>query len=170
MKNYLITSLDSHILDFAELKFFRSNITTLRIMDPLSVEVVTAVHDWQQDARRKNDYSGIYADRIKTEAALFNDAVRVFSIAFREANAHREANGISGIELVSLRCADYKNSERNHYGNAYEDESDSVHAVSNKWEHGMQILQTLDQVPLSRIIIIVKIIILIFTKIFKLEN
>lgn len=128
------------MLDFAELKFFRSNITTLRIMDPLSLEVMTAVHDWQQDARRKNDYSGIYADRIKTEAALFNDAVRVFSIAFREANA------IRGITPVSLRCADYKNSERKNYGNAYEDENDSAHAVSDKWEQGMQILQMLDQV------------------------
>lgn len=131
------------MLDFAELKFFRSNITTLRIMDPLSLEVMTAVHDWQQDARRKNDYTGIYADRIKTEAALFNDALRVFAIAFRELNA------IRGIAPVSLRCNDYKasDSERSDYGNnAHADETESEHTISDKWIQGMQILQTMDQV------------------------
>lgn len=130
------------MLDFAELKFFRSNITTLRIMDPLSLEVMTAVHDWQQDARRKMDYSGIYADRIKTEAALFNDAVRVFATAFRESNAHR------GINSVSLKCTDYRGakSERTDYGNAYAEDMESDHSVSEKWLQGMQILKAMDQV------------------------
>lgn len=130
------------MLDFAELKFFRSNITTLRIMDPLSLEVMTAVHDWQQDARRKMDYSGIYADRIKTEAALFNDAVRVFAIAFRESNAIRSINS------ASLKCNDYKSvkSERSDYGNADADDMESEYSVSEKWLQGMQILQMMDQV------------------------
>lgn len=130
------------MLDFAELKFFRSNITTLRIMDPLSLEVMTAVHDWQQDARRKMDYSGIYADRIKTEAALFNDAVRVFAIAFRESNAIRSINS------PSLKCTDYRSakSEKSDYGNADADDMESEYSVSEKWLQGMQILQMLDQV------------------------
>lgn len=131
------------MLDFAELKFFKSNITTLRIMDPLSLEVLTAVHDWQQDARRKMDFSGIYADRIKTEAALFNDAVRVFAIAFRESNA------IRGISSASLRCTNYRNTNpgRSDYGNTDAEDTDgSEHSVSEKWMHGMQILQMMDQV------------------------
>lgn len=130
------------MLDFAELKFFKSNITTIRIMDTLSLEVLTAVHDWQQDARRKMDFSGIYADRIKTEAALFNDAVRVFAIAFRESNA------IRGIASVSLRCNDYRSAkpERSDYGNADAEDAESVHTVSEKWIHGMHILQMMDQV------------------------
>lgn len=91
-------------------------------MDPLSIEVITAVHDLQEDARRRMDYSGIYADRIKTEAALFNDAVLVFSIAFRESNSVR------GIDSMSLRCTESKYTE------------------TEKWEHGMEILQMMDQV------------------------
>lgn len=87
-------------------------------MNPLSLELTTAVHDWQQDARRKMDYTGIYADRIKTEAALCNDAVRVFSSAFIESNTMHEI-----IPPTGLRCTH-----------------------PQKWNQGMQILQRMDEV------------------------
>lgn len=113
------------------------------------MEVLTAVYDWQQDARRKMDYTSIYADRINTEAALFNDAVRVFSVAFRESNA------IRSISSVSLRCTDYRsaNSDRSDYGNADAGDTESEYAVPEKWLQGMQILQMLDQVPINVLIV-----------------
>lgn len=53
------------MIDFAELKFIRSNVTTIRLMNPTSVEVQTAVHDWRQGELRINGDYGIYVDKIK---------------------------------------------------------------------------------------------------------
>ncbi len=107
------------MLDFAELKVFQTNITTLRMMDPLSYEVKTAVYDWQQDAKRRMDNTRYYADQIKTETALFNDAVRAFLSAFRETYSTQS------IRSTTTRCFDHG---------------------QTKWAHGAQILQSMDQV------------------------
>ena len=69
-------------------------------MDPHSVQVESAVVDWRQEERYKIE--GIYADHIKTEAALFNDAVRVFSSALKEFNSREDVNP------VPLRCTHSK--------------------------------------------------------------
>lgn len=58
-QSYLITSLDAHMLNFAEMnltagQLVRANISTVRLMDPESVWVHTAVHDWRQGAIRWN--------------------------------------------------------------------------------------------------------------------
>lgn len=84
------------------------------------MEVMTAVHDWQQDFRRKMDYTVINAEIIKTEAALYNDAARVFAAAFRESNALRD------ITPMPLRCTE-----------------------SRKWHQGIHILQAMDQVVIN---------------------
>lgn len=39
-QSYIITTLDAHTLDFEELKYMRANITTMRIIDPTSFEVM----------------------------------------------------------------------------------------------------------------------------------
>lgn len=39
-QSYIITSLDAHTLDFEELKYMRANITTMRLIDPTSFEVM----------------------------------------------------------------------------------------------------------------------------------
>lgn len=64
-QSYIITSLDAHTLDFAELKFMRANITTLRLMSPTSFEVMTAVHDWRQGEIRQNGSFGLNSERIR---------------------------------------------------------------------------------------------------------
>ncbi|KAG4075844.1 hypothetical protein HA402_003670 [Bradysia odoriphaga] len=97
-QSYIITSLDSHIIDYTELNFFRANITAVRLMDPLSEEVREAVTNWQQAERGRKGYTAIYADRIKTETALFYDAVQTFLIAFNESNA------IVPIRAQQLKC------------------------------------------------------------------
>lgn len=38
-QSYIITSLDTHTLDFQELKYMRANITSLRLIDPTSFEL-----------------------------------------------------------------------------------------------------------------------------------
>ena len=85
-------------MDFAELKYVGANITTIRIMNPSSFEVTTAVHDWRLGEKRHKGYTQIYADRIKTETALFYDAVRMFLTSFKEFNARKE------IYPMQLRC------------------------------------------------------------------
>lgn len=42
-QSYIITSLDAHTLDFEELKFMRANITTMRLIDPTSFEVMNGM-------------------------------------------------------------------------------------------------------------------------------
>lgn len=39
-QSYIILSLDAHTLDFEELKYMRANITTMRLIDPTSFEVL----------------------------------------------------------------------------------------------------------------------------------
>lgn len=38
--SYIIISLDTHTLDFEELKFMRANITAIRLLDPTSYDVM----------------------------------------------------------------------------------------------------------------------------------
>lgn len=66
------------MIDFAELKFIRSNVTTIRLMNPTSVEVQTAVHDWRQGELRINGDYGIYADKIKVNPLnCYSDKVNI---------------------------------------------------------------------------------------------
>ncbi|XP_053682747.1 glutamate receptor ionotropic, kainate 2-like [Sabethes cyaneus] len=89
-QNYIITSIDAHTLDFDEFRYFRSNITAIRLMDTKSFEIKNAVHDWEQgEARQKNDFR-ISPEHVSTEAALYNDAVKIFATAIRELDATEE--------------------------------------------------------------------------------
>lgn len=45
-QSYIITSLDTHTLDFEELKLMRANITTMRLIDPSSYEVMNGERGW----------------------------------------------------------------------------------------------------------------------------
>lgn len=38
-QSYIITSLDTHTLDFDELKYMRANITAMRLIDPTSFDI-----------------------------------------------------------------------------------------------------------------------------------
>jgi glutamate receptor, ionotropic, invertebrate len=42
-QSYIITSLDAHTLDYEELKFLRANITTMRLIDPTSHDIVNGM-------------------------------------------------------------------------------------------------------------------------------
>jgi glutamate receptor, ionotropic, invertebrate len=42
-QNYIITSLDTHTLDFEELKYMRANITTMRLIDPTSFDIMNGM-------------------------------------------------------------------------------------------------------------------------------
>lgn len=109
-------------------------------MNPSSFEVTTAVHDWRLDEKRHNGYTEIYADRIKTDTALFYDAVRIFLSSFREFST------LHNVNPMPLRCTQ-----------------------TNKWQQGIQIMDNLNQVMsvVNSCVSIVRIIILKFRQLTK---
>lgn len=43
-QSYIVTSLDTHTLDFEELKFMRANITAMRLIDPTTHELSSGMN------------------------------------------------------------------------------------------------------------------------------
>lgn len=64
-QSYIITGLDAHTIDFSELKYSRSNITTFRLYDSNNVDAETAIHDWRQDEYRTNGQYSVAPNKIK---------------------------------------------------------------------------------------------------------
>ncbi|XP_058825661.1 glutamate receptor ionotropic, kainate 2-like [Topomyia yanbarensis] len=89
-QSYIITSIDAHTLDFDEFRYFRSNITTIRLMDTKSFEIKNAVHDWEQGEARMKNLFRVSPEHVQTESALYNDAVKIYATAIRELDATEE--------------------------------------------------------------------------------
>ncbi|KAK6631711.1 hypothetical protein RUM43_013775 [Polyplax serrata] len=98
-QSYIITDLDTHTIDFDEFKYGRTNITTVRLIDPSDIYVQNAVRDWVEGEKRNGIYLGITPETVKVETALMYDAVHLFAKA---------VHGIEGskkkISVGSLRC------------------------------------------------------------------
>ncbi|XP_037042024.1 glutamate receptor ionotropic, kainate 2-like [Bradysia coprophila] len=94
-QNYFITTTDAHMLDFFELKFVRANISTIRLVDPNSVEATIAVQDWNQNSFRSQSSVVYLAEEIQTDAALIHDSVKMFA---------NVATEIDELNPVPLRC------------------------------------------------------------------
>ncbi|XP_059618967.1 glutamate receptor ionotropic, kainate 2-like [Phlebotomus argentipes] len=97
-QSYVITSLNTHTIDFEELKFARSNITSLRLIDPKSYELRNAVHDWEEGEKRFNRLFRVSPEHAKTEPAVVHDAVRAFAAALQELDSSEE------IFAVPMSC------------------------------------------------------------------
>ncbi|XP_058444434.1 glutamate receptor ionotropic, kainate 2 [Malaya genurostris] len=89
-QSYIITSIDAHTLDFDEFRYFRSNITAIRLMDTKSFEIKNAVHDWEQGEARIKNLFRVSPEHVQTESALYNDAVKIYATAIRELDATEE--------------------------------------------------------------------------------
>ncbi|XP_050099710.1 glutamate receptor ionotropic, kainate 2-like isoform X2 [Anopheles aquasalis] len=89
-QSYIITSLDAHTMDFEELRYSRSNITALRLMDTKSFDIKNAVHDWEQGEARMKRLFRVSPEHVQTESALYNDAVKIYATAIRELDATEE--------------------------------------------------------------------------------
>ena len=50
--NYLITSLDLHLVDLEDFKYGGTNITAFRFVDPSQPEVVSVVESWRDGDER----------------------------------------------------------------------------------------------------------------------
>ncbi|KAG5684283.1 hypothetical protein PVAND_013519 [Polypedilum vanderplanki] len=99
-QSYIIISLDTHTLDFEELKFMRANITAMRLIDPHSHDLMNAIHDWELGERQYQRVYRIAPEKVMTETGLYHDAVRLFAAAVRELDATEE------IETEKIDCKD----------------------------------------------------------------
>ena len=90
-------------------------------MNPSSVEILTAVHDWRQGELRNNAAFNVNAERVLTVTALMHDAVRLFSAAVREFSTENE------LEVKKFKCARLK-----------------------QWEQGAELLKMVDEVSSLR--------------------
>ncbi|CAG9860404.1 unnamed protein product [Phyllotreta striolata] len=82
--NYFLTSLDAHTVDYSSLNI-TANITIIRIFDPKSEELSSALRKWSLTAfefyRTALD---LKPNMIKTETVLFHDALTYLSAALKK--------------------------------------------------------------------------------------
>ncbi|CRL04875.1 CLUMA_CG017927, isoform A [Clunio marinus] len=100
-QSYIITSLETHTLDYEELKFMRANITAMRMIDPTSFEVMNAINDWEQGERQHRRNFHITPEKVLTETALYHDSVRLFATAVQELESAEDADK---IEAKKMNC------------------------------------------------------------------
>lgn len=81
-QSYIITSLDTHTIDFEELKFLRANITSLRLIDPQSFEVKNAVHDWEQGENQQGRPFRISPEHVQVARICINSLNRTEMLLF----------------------------------------------------------------------------------------
>lgn len=78
--NYYITNLDTHTLDYSSVGEITTNITCLRIVEPNGDEAINALRFWRQ---KHPELSEMSEKQMTHEAALVNDAVRLFATSFQ---------------------------------------------------------------------------------------
>ncbi|KAK7053103.1 hypothetical protein SK128_020197 [Halocaridina rubra] len=81
--NYIITSLDLHLVDLEDFRYSGSNITALRLIDPDRPEVRNLMADWQAGRILYTNKLGDDDIIMKTETALMYDAVKIFVTAIQ---------------------------------------------------------------------------------------
>ncbi|XP_050427756.1 glutamate receptor ionotropic, kainate 2-like isoform X3 [Adelges cooleyi] len=98
--SFIITSLDAHTVDFRSLgRSSRTNITTVRLIDPKNPEVETIIQNLNFAQRRLNlNIPPFRADTITANAILIYDAVNML------AKALHGIGGTSKITADSLQC------------------------------------------------------------------
>eukprot|EP00094_Tigriopus_californicus_P003973 TCALIF_03827-PA protein Name:"Similar to GRIK2 Glutamate receptor ionotropic, kainate 2 (Macaca fascicularis)" AED:0.16 eAED:0.16 QI:0/0.7/0.45/1/0.8/0.81/11/0/556 len=98
--NYLITSLDLHMVNLEEFKYGGTNITAFRLLDPEREELKQVVQDWidgEMRYSRSKDTSnpftkGMNQSLLKTETALIYDAVHLFAQALHDLDHSQDIN------------------------------------------------------------------------------
>ncbi|XP_050732988.1 glutamate receptor ionotropic, kainate 2-like isoform X3 [Eriocheir sinensis] len=96
--NYIITSMDLHLVDLEDFKYSGSNVTALRLIDPGREDVKALVDTWRQGrvmaTNRLSDGDPI----LKTETALMYDAVKLFVLAMGA------LDNSTTVSISQLRC------------------------------------------------------------------
>ncbi|KAK3919445.1 Glutamate receptor ionotropic, kainate 2 [Frankliniella fusca] len=149
--SYLVTSLDAHTLDFSELDVWAeeetgvSNITGFRLVDPSSMEVQNAVHDWIWTERLRGNTITLTPALVRTSSALVNDAVHMFARALHQLDqtepyivesplsceaADKWEHGERIVSFIKAKYSDPDNTERGMTGPLWLDK-DADHMRTN---------------------------------------
>ncbi|XP_050732987.1 glutamate receptor ionotropic, kainate 2-like isoform X2 [Eriocheir sinensis] len=104
--NYIITSMDLHLVDLEDFKYSGSNVTALRLIDPGREDVKALVDTWRQGrvmaTNRLSDGDPILKQRDvsfwTTETALMYDAVKLFVLAMGA------LDNSTTVSISQLRC------------------------------------------------------------------
>ncbi|XP_069950782.1 glutamate receptor ionotropic, kainate 2-like isoform X2 [Cherax quadricarinatus] len=105
--NYIISSLDLHLVNLEDFKYGGSNVTALRLIDPEREEVRHLMEDWQAGrimytSKIQDDDDLIMKLRNisfwTTETALMYDAVKLFVLAIQA------LDNSTDVQLTSLVC------------------------------------------------------------------
>ncbi|KAJ6217244.1 hypothetical protein RDWZM_008401 [Blomia tropicalis] len=99
--SYLITSLDLHTMDLEDFKFGRTKITSLRIVDESSPEMMNIMGNWTKLTKRLNMPDVKKPNGILTESALIYDGIRLLSTALQDLDQSQSVDGIQPISCHS---------------------------------------------------------------------
>merc|ERR550532_3389913 len=98
--NYLITSLDLHMVNLDDFKYGGTNLTAFRLLDPDRDEVKQVVQDWifgelrygRKLEAHEQTIKGLNQTVLKTETALIYDAVHLYAQALHDLDRSQEIN------------------------------------------------------------------------------
>ncbi|UXI16918.1 hypothetical protein NH340_JMT02861 [Sarcoptes scabiei] len=96
--SYLITSLDLHTMNLEDFKFGRTKISSLRIVDDSSPELINIMSNWSELTRKLNMQDQIF---FQTESALIYDGIRLLSTALQDLDQSQSVDGIQPISCSS---------------------------------------------------------------------
>ncbi|XP_050427758.1 glutamate receptor ionotropic, kainate 2-like [Adelges cooleyi] len=99
--SFIITSLDAHTIDYSNVHFKRTNITAVRLIDPTTTTVASAMSDISFVRQRMNlDMEEFRVDTTTVNALLLYDAVNVY------AKALHGLGGTNAIKAEPNSCLD----------------------------------------------------------------
>ncbi|KAF5301498.1 hypothetical protein FQR65_LT08801 [Abscondita terminalis] len=105
--SYILTSLDAHSIDLGRLKAVKSNITSMRLIDPNTTEIRMVARDWELgQLNHKNQHISIAPESIRTKAALIYDALNLFITIFTKLDK-TETMVVKSLSCAKKEVSDY---------------------------------------------------------------
>jgi ionotropic glutamate receptor len=95
--SYLITSLDLHTIDLEDFKFGQTKITSFRLVDVVSPELLSLMSDWTQLASKLGKKDVTQPKHILTESALIYDGIKLLATAMQDLDQSQSVDGIQPI-------------------------------------------------------------------------
>ncbi|XP_014247084.1 glutamate receptor ionotropic, kainate 2-like isoform X2 [Cimex lectularius] len=122
--SYVLTALDAHTIDFGDFKAGKTNITTLRLVDPGRAKVQNAVQDLKY-YDKMGFFSKLSPDNVPTEVALLYDSLSLLAYALKQLRDEIK-NGMTGDNNE-----DVENLRRNNDKDEDEDEEGELGIVED---------------------------------------
>ncbi|KAI1298750.1 Glutamate receptor ionotropic, kainate 2 [Halotydeus destructor] len=100
LHSYLITSLDLHTVDLEDFKFGKTRISSYRLVDTASPELLSLMAEWSTLATRLGKRTSLTQppEHIKTETALIYDAVKLLATALQDLDQSQS------IDVTPISC------------------------------------------------------------------